>query len=142
MQICGTGFILPVIQQDLQSTAAQVQWVTNAFNITWGSFALVSGRLSDIYGLRRAYLLGLSWCALCLFVSAFMPVSSTSTKAYQNVAGLSVMRSLACPAASGIIASYFPQGRPRTLGFASLAGFGAVGAGLGWVLGGLLGDVK
>lgn len=70
-------------------------------------------------------------------------------KTNQNVAALSAARALAgighamaCPAASGIIATYFPQGRPRTLAFAALAGCGAIGAGIGWVLGGVLGDVK
>lgn len=58
-QICGTGFLLPVIQRDLSCTRGQVQWVNNAFNITWGSFSLVPGRLSDFNGLRNAYLLGL-----------------------------------------------------------------------------------
>jgi MFS family permease len=68
---------------------------------------------------------------------------------HQNMAALSAARGLAeighamaCPAASGIIATYFPQGRPRTLAFAALAGCGSIGSGIGWDLGGVLGDVE
>ena len=39
-----------------------------------GCFALVAGRLSDIYGLRKALIVGMCWYSTFIFISAFMPV--------------------------------------------------------------------
>ncbi|RSH90888.1 hypothetical protein EHS25_010064 [Saitozyma podzolica] len=135
--ICGTGFLLPVIEADLNSSSGQVEWVNSAFNITWGCFALVAGRMGDIYGLRSAYLLGITFCTVWIAISGFMP----------NIIGLGFARALAgagfavaSPAAAGIVGASFPQGRPKNMTFAAIAGAGAIGAGLGWLTGGVLAD--
>ncbi|GFZ50629.1 hypothetical protein JCM24511_08387 [Saitozyma sp. JCM 24511] len=124
--ICGTGFLLPVIEADLNSSSGQVEW---------GCFALVAGRMGDIYGLRSAYLLGITFCTVWIAISGFMP----------NIIGLSFARALAgagfavaSPAAAGIVGTSFPQGRTKNMTFAAIAGAGAVGAGLGWLTGGVL----
>ncbi|EIW66343.1 hypothetical protein TREMEDRAFT_65617 [Tremella mesenterica DSM 1558] len=134
MLVCGSGFLLPVIQTEFHSSAGDVQWVTAAFNITWGCCALVSGRLGDIYGLRKAYLAGMSFYVLWIFLSSFMPnlIGLSFTRAFAGIG-----YAIASPAASGTIGTCFPQGRPKTIAFSVMAGSGAVGAGLGWLLGGL-----
>jgi AAHS family 4-hydroxybenzoate transporter-like MFS transporter len=95
--------------------------------------------LSDIYGLKRAILLGAFWTGLFIFSSAFMP----------NIAALAALRAISalghaasCPAMTGVIGRYLPRGRPRTLAYSVLAGSGAIGSGLGWLVGGLLGSVR
>lgn len=132
--VCSSGFLLPTIQAEMNASEGSVQWVTAAFNITWGCCALVAGRLGDIYGLTKAYIIGMSFYILWLLLSTFMP----------NLIGLSACRGLAgvgyaiaTPAAYGTVGTYFPPGRLKTIAYSAMAGCGAIGAGLGWLLGGL-----
>src|SRR5271155_5883914 len=50
---------LPLIQHDLHFTQANLTWVLNAYLITYGSFLLLAGRLGDLIGRKRIFLLGL-----------------------------------------------------------------------------------
>src|SRR5689334_8312052 len=50
---------LPSIQHDLHFSQANLTWVVNAFLITFGSFLLLAGRLSDLLGRRRMFMVGL-----------------------------------------------------------------------------------
>src|SRR6187397_528395 len=51
---------LPSIRQDLQFTEASLVWVVNAYMVTFGGFLLLGGRLGDLFGQRRLFLLGLT----------------------------------------------------------------------------------
>jgi EmrB/QacA subfamily drug resistance transporter len=50
---------LPSIQEDLGFSDATLAWVVNAYLLTFGGFLLLGGRLSDLYGRRRIFLIGL-----------------------------------------------------------------------------------
>src|SRR5215471_16496640 len=50
---------LPVLQTDLNATAAEVQWVVEAYSLFLAALILVGGSLGDIYGRRRIYALGI-----------------------------------------------------------------------------------
>jgi EmrB/QacA subfamily drug resistance transporter len=49
---------LPSIQADLAFSDAALVWVVNAYMVTYGGFLLLGGRLGDLYGQRRLFLLG------------------------------------------------------------------------------------
>jgi EmrB/QacA subfamily drug resistance transporter len=51
---------LPSIQADLGFSEASLAWVVNAYLLTFGGFLLLGGRLSDLFGRRRLFLLGLA----------------------------------------------------------------------------------
>src|SRR6185436_15814513 len=51
---------LPSIRQDLQFTEASLVWVVNAYMVTFGGFLLLGGRLGDLFGQRKLFLLGLT----------------------------------------------------------------------------------
>ena len=51
---------LPSIREDLQFTEMSLVWVVNAYMLTFGGFLLLGGRLGDLYGHRRVFLIGLS----------------------------------------------------------------------------------
>src|ERR1700719_179363 len=51
---------LPSIQHDLHFTQGNLTWVVNAFLITFGSFLLLAGRLSDLFGRKRVFLAGVA----------------------------------------------------------------------------------
>src|SRR6476646_10290639 len=50
---------LPSIQQDLNSTFADLQWVIDAYALTLAALLLTGGALADMYGRRKLYLVGL-----------------------------------------------------------------------------------
>jgi len=49
---------LPSIQTDLGFSATSLVWVLNAYFLTYGGFLLLGGRLGDLYGQRRLFLIG------------------------------------------------------------------------------------
>src|SRR5437879_11474410 len=49
---------LPSIREDLAFTETSLVWVVNAYMLTYGGFLLLGGRLGDLYGQRRLFLLG------------------------------------------------------------------------------------
>ena len=51
---------LPSIGRDLHYSATGLQWVVNAYVLTFAGFLLLGGRAADIFGRRRVYLFGLA----------------------------------------------------------------------------------
>ena len=51
---------LPSIREDLRFTETSLVWVVNAYMLTFGGFLLLGGRLGDLYGHRRLFLLGIT----------------------------------------------------------------------------------
>ena len=94
---------LPSIREDLGFSQTSLAWVVNAYLLTFGGFLLLSGRLGDIYGHRRLFLIGIS---LFTVASVACGVSTTSgllvaARAVQGLGGaivsavsLSLMMSL------------------------------------------------
>jgi len=50
---------LPAIKSQLGGGESAMQWIAAAYFLTLGSFLLVGGRLGDIFGYRRAFLIGI-----------------------------------------------------------------------------------
>ena len=73
--LCFTGpaVVLPAISADLGGTATQLSWIMNAYILSYGGAVMVSGSLTDIYGRRRIWLLGLAWFCAVTFAIPFMP---------------------------------------------------------------------
>src|SRR5438270_9760216 len=55
---------LPALQTSLNATAADVQWVIEAYSLLLSAFLLVGGSLGDHYGRRRIFLIGLAMFAI------------------------------------------------------------------------------
>ena len=53
------GVALPSIREDLGFSEESLAWVVNAYLLTFGGFLLLGGRLGDLYGPRRLFLIGL-----------------------------------------------------------------------------------
>src|SRR5207247_8476486 len=51
---------LPSIQRDLNFSQANLTWVVNAFLVTFGSLLLLAGRLGDLVGRKRVFLVGVT----------------------------------------------------------------------------------
>ena len=62
---------LPVMQRDLHSTAAQAQWIVEAYMLVLGALMLLGGAIGDRYGRKRMFSIGIAvfvagsiWCAV------------------------------------------------------------------------------
>ncbi|HVG67754.1 MAG TPA: MFS transporter, partial [Gaiellales bacterium] len=51
---------LPSIREDLGFSEESLAWVVNAYLLTFGGFLLLGGRLGDLYGRRRLFLIGIT----------------------------------------------------------------------------------
>jgi EmrB/QacA subfamily drug resistance transporter len=126
---------LPSIREDLAFTETSLVWVVNAYMLTFGGFLLLGGRLGDLYGHRRLFLIGLS---LFTLASVACGLSSSqgllvSARAMQGLGGAVV-----AAVALSLIMDLFtePADRAKAMG---IYGFVCAGGGsIGVLLGGLL----
>jgi EmrB/QacA subfamily drug resistance transporter len=131
------GVALPSIREDLGFSEESLAWVVNAYLITFGGFLLLGGRLGDLFGHRRLFLLGIALFTLAstacgLATSQEMLIGA---RAVQGVGGAVVSA-----VALSLMMTLFiePAERAKAMG---VFGFVASGGGsLGVLLGGVLTD--
>src|SRR5579863_10611634 len=103
---------LPSIRTDLGFTAASLSWVVHAYMLTFGGFLLLGGRLGDLYGHRRVFLLGTVFFALTSLGCGLATTQQwlVAARAVQGLGG-AVMTAVAL----SLIVSLFstPQDRAR-----------------------------
>ncbi|MCL4446582.1 MAG: MFS transporter [Actinobacteria bacterium] len=125
---------LPSISRDLHYSASGLQWVVNAYVLTFAGFLLLGGRAADLFGRRKIFLLGLVIFSAASLLGglAHTSVELTAARAAQGIGG-----AILSPATLTIIVTTF-RGTTlaRALGiWSSVAGAGgATGAILGGVL--------
>ncbi len=126
---------LPSIGRDLHYTASGLQWVVNAYVLTFAGFLLFGGRAADLFGRRRSYLFGLALFTLASLAGGVAqgPAWLTAARAAQGVGG-----AFLSPASLTVIVTTFTgqQRRARAIGvWSAVSGAGgAAGAILGGVL--------
>lgn len=125
---------LPALQTNLNGTAADVQWVIEAYALLLSALLLVGGSLGDHYGRRRIFLIGVAIFAVAsggcgLAASLGQLIAARALQGFG--AALLVPGSLAI-----ISNSFSEQDRGRAIGVWS--GFSAITTGIGPVLGGWL----
>jgi EmrB/QacA subfamily drug resistance transporter len=127
---------LPAIQKALGfTTDSQLQWVVTAYALIFGGFLLLGGRLADLFGRRRIFLLGVSLFAAASLAGGFAqnPGMLIVFRAIQGLGG-----ALLAPSALSLVLTIFKEGgeRNRALGIWSMisGGGGAVGLLLGGIL--------
>jgi EmrB/QacA subfamily drug resistance transporter len=131
------GVALPSIREDLGFSEESLAWVVNAYLITFGGFLLLGGRLGDLFGHRRLFLLGITLFTLAsatcgLASSQWMLVGA---RAVQGIGGAVVSA-----VALSLMMTLFtePAERAKAMG---VFGFVASGGGsIGVLLGGILTD--
>lgn len=125
---------LPSIRAALHASAAQLQFVISAYAATYAVFLITGGRLGDLYGRRRMFLLGIGGFTLASLLCG-LAWSSEALLAGRMLQG--VTAAALAPQVLASIRVMFPQAeQPRALGLYS-ATFG-VAATLGALLGGAL----
>jgi EmrB/QacA subfamily drug resistance transporter len=132
------GVALPSIRESLDFTETSLAWVVNAYLLTFGGFLLLGGRLGDLYGHRRLFLLGIT-----LFTLASLACGLATSQAV--LIGARAVQGLGAAVVSAVALSLIvtlftdPGERAKAMG---VFGFVAAGGGtIGVLLGGILTDV-
>ena len=126
---------LPFIQKDLNVSQANLQWVVTGYALAFGGLLLLGGRLGDLYGRRRVFMIGV---ALFAVASGIGGLAQNETMLLGSRALQGLGAAFAAPTALALITTNFPAGPPRNRAFSVYAAMSGVGAAVGLVLGGWL----
>ncbi|HEU4624827.1 MAG TPA: DHA2 family efflux MFS transporter permease subunit [Steroidobacteraceae bacterium] len=126
---------LPSIREDLSFTETSLVWVVNAYLLTYGGFLLLGGRLGDIYGPRRLFLLGITLFTVASLACGLANSQEVliAARAVQGLGGAVVSA-----VALSLIMNMFTDGAERAKAM-GVYGFVCAGGGsIGLLLGGSL----
>jgi EmrB/QacA subfamily drug resistance transporter len=131
------GVALPSIREDLGFSETSLAWVVNAYLLTFGGFLLLGGRLGDLFGHRRLFVMGIT-----LFTLASLGCGLAGSQEF--LIGARAVQGLGAAVVSAVALSLIvtlftePDERAKAMG---VFGFVAAGGGsIGVLLGGILTD--
>jgi EmrB/QacA subfamily drug resistance transporter len=126
---------LPTIQEDLGFSQNDLAWVVNAYLIAFGGLLLLSGRIGDLIGQRRIFLIGLGvftgaslLCALAQSQGVLI-----GARFVQGVGG-----ALTSAVILGMIVTMFPEPREQARAIGAYTFVAVAGGSIGLLLGGVL----
>ena len=126
---------LPSIGAHLHFARADLSWVVNAYTLTFGGFLLLGGRLADLLGRRRMFMLGLVLFSVASFAGGIAQ-SEGWLIAARAVQGLGA--AIVSPAALSIITTTFAEGAERNRALGIWGAVAGAGGAAGVLLGGIL----
>ncbi len=126
---------LPSMRTGLHFSTTGLQWVVNAYTLTFAGFLMLGGRSADLLGRRRVFLAGTALFAASSLLCALADSRGLLIGA-RGLQGLS--GAVLSPATLSIITSTLPEGRERNRGLAAWGAVGGLGASSGALLGGVL----
>jgi EmrB/QacA subfamily drug resistance transporter len=135
LDITVVNVALPSIKRDLGFSQSGLAWVVNGYTIMAGGLLLLGGRLSDILGRRRLFLLGVGLFAVASLTCglAVNPAMLVTSRFVQGSG-----EALAAPAALGLVAVLFPDRKERMKALGIWGGLAGLGGTTGTVISGAL----
>ncbi|KZX20760.1 EmrB/QacA subfamily drug resistance transporter [Rathayibacter tanaceti] len=126
---------LPAAQADLGFSDGDRQWVVTAYSLAFGSLLLLGGRLSDLLGRKRTFVIGLVGFALASALGGAAPTFETliAARALQGVFG-----ALLAPTALAVLTTTFTVPKERARAFGVFGAIAGAGGAVGLLLGGVL----
>lgn len=130
---------LPHLQRDLGFSDASLPWVVNAYALAFGGLLLLGGRIGDIVGRRKVFMIGVVLFGVASFIGGIAQDESVLliSRALQGLAAAA-----AAPNALALITTTFPAGPQRNRAMAVYAAMSGAGAAIGLILGGILTEVS
>jgi EmrB/QacA subfamily drug resistance transporter len=126
---------LPSVQRGLHFSAANLQWVVNAYTLIFGGFLLLGGRAADLLGRKRLFVAGV------ILFSAASLLNGVAQSSGMLIVGRGLQGlggALVSPAALSIVTTTFSDGEQRTKALGVWSAIAAGGAAAGLLLGGIL----
>jgi EmrB/QacA subfamily drug resistance transporter len=126
---------LPDIQRALGFSGSGLEWVVNAYALTFGGLLLLGGRAGDILGRRRVFIAGIILFSVASLLGGFATSEAwlLAARALQGVGG-----AIVAPTALSLVTTTFPEGPPRNRAMGVYAAMSIAGAAVGLIAGGLL----
>ncbi|WP_432249151.1 MFS transporter [Streptomyces sanyensis] len=126
---------LPTAQQDLGISDGNRQWVITAYALAFGGLLLFGGRIADLWGRKRTFVVGLLGfaAASALGGAATGQAMMLGARALQGVFG-----ALLAPAALSLLAVMFTDAKERAKAFGIYGAIAGGGGAVGLILGGVL----
>ena len=126
---------LPSMSAALGLSATDAQWVLNGYALAYGGLLLLLGRVADLWGRRRLFLLGLAVFAAASLLGGLAPAPWVLivARVAQGVGAATFT-----PAALSLVATVFREGPARNRALGVYGAMAAVGFVVGMVLGGVL----
>jgi EmrB/QacA subfamily drug resistance transporter len=135
LDIAIVNVALPSIQASLGFVAADLQWVVNAYTITFAGFLMLSGRAADLFGHRRTFVAGLLLFSLASLIGGTAADAGVlvGARALQGLGG-----AVMAAASLTIITSSFAAGAERNRAIALWGAMNGAGGATGTLLGGII----
>jgi len=126
---------LPSIRGSLHFSTVGLQWVVNAYTLTFAGFLLLGGRASDLFGRRRVFVGGTALFTLASLACALSGSRGllVTARALQGIGGAVIS-----PASLAILTTSFREGRERNRALGFWGAIGGIGGASGALLGGVL----
>src|SRR5207342_756695 len=126
---------LPHIQRALGFSGSGLEWVVNAYALTFGGLLLLGGRAGDLLGRRKMFIAGLLVFSAASLVGGFATSQAwlLTARAVQG-AGAAIV----APTALALITTTFSEGKPRNQAMGVYAAMSVAGGAVGLIAGGLL----
>lgn len=128
---------IPTIQRDLNLSQSGIEWVVSAYLLLFAGLLLASGRLADVFGRRRLFIVGLA-----IFTVASL-AAGLSGRVDVLIASRAVQgfgAALLTPPTLAIITTSFPDPRERAGAVGAWSAVGALALAVGPLLGGILSE--
>jgi EmrB/QacA subfamily drug resistance transporter len=135
LDISIVNIALPDAQRALGFSNGGRQWIVTAYSLAFGALLLFGGRLADLVGRKRMFIIGLFVFAAASLLGGISPNFGVLViaRAIQGVAGATL-----APAALSLLTTTFPDAKERATAFAVFGAVAGSGAAVGLLLGGLL----
>jgi EmrB/QacA subfamily drug resistance transporter len=126
---------LPSAQHALGFSNGDRQWIVTAYSLAFGSLLLLGGRLADLIGRKRVFLIGVVGFAAA---SAFAGAAQNFEVLVAGRALQGLFGAVLAPAALALLNTTFTDARERAKAFGIYGAIASAGGGIGLLLGGLL----
>jgi EmrB/QacA subfamily drug resistance transporter len=135
LDIAIVNVALPSIQRSLGFSAPDLQWVVNAYTITFAGFLMLSGRAADLFGRRKTFVCGLLVFSLASLIGGTAADQQVlvGARALQGLGG-----AIMAAASLAIITSSFAAGPERNRAIGLWGAMNGAGGATGTLLGGII----